>query len=246
MAGEIIVPWRVTGVEDGPVWDAINGVDYLGPMLPPATFVPVRASSILRDGDPSTYVQFTDVAGSGPDGVVCGQLEPTRTPPKGDPLWLRLTVQGEVVGPAPGHWTLRLTSFVNGRPEFGNRWAALEPEASASHPVGGFTDVGRVYHLDSAPSEGFTWWNVSQELDHRDLTFLRGDRTRPVWLSFLLPYSDGGSSTVRLSDVLVEVAYPGDRPLRQRQRDDHLAPGGAIRARGANSRQGSIRAKAYE
>lgn len=262
-----IVPWRITDIEAGPTWDAIYGVETQHRdegQLP--TFTPVRDSSILADGLDATHAQVSQASGGRPQTNLYGQLHPTRSVPAGEPLWVRVTLRWSVIaGAAAPHLALatyRSDGYASDTPVGNGGTQYLEAGWMSSTPGRTSADgvLTQTWTIPLGP-----WGDYAEQSDDPDLyayaenrgyltgwtgpfdLFKRGNPST-VWLAWLggesRPYT--GPHAVRLHDFLLEVAYPGELPLRQVQRDDHLAPGGTIRASTGTSRQGSIRARGYE
>lgn len=256
-----LVEWRVEGLE-GDWAEARTATGYLPP--PPrfdAGCVPVRHSSILRDGDDSTYIDLGFQSYENPSfgigtqpEMAFARLVPQSAVPATPFAWYRITIRWSWVGYAPfpdGYpWPFEFDLGVY-RGGGSDGMTATVWDTDPGDPTIR-TSVGRF----APPLDGsgpFTIYEGDLELSSGGLgigtQWGRGIFTppsvEPVWVRFGAVWDEPGAS-VRIYDVLIETAYDGDLPLRQIQRDDHLAPGGTIRASTGTSRQGSIRARGYE
>lgn len=204
------------------------------------THVPDDQPEHLWDGSDATYVDFAQGGASTP-GFEADSFAPVAPIPAGRPMWARFHVRVSVTEATDSAvWGVRVTGggFGTGLP------------GRSVYPDGSYTPFGdgdgivsgtvTVHRLskggDDTASDRYSW---GDELDAfgRDYAGL-----------VRLQYADLFGWEGRFYELWAEVAYEGtpEWPLRQIQRDDHLAPGGTIRASTGTSRQGSIRARGYE
>lgn len=258
-----IVPWRITDIEAGPTWDALLAASpHIGGsrtgrlddfVLP--QFTPTRDAGFLRDGNDATHVEVHDDY-PGKWSATYGRLEPLTAIPSGDPEWVRITTRSTVTSGSAGEWIFGMYTWdgpptINEPPDTVNEagWFAqsVAPSGTVSSTFTFPTSSGSEAYIDPDP-DLFGYFDASRAGAGAFDIFAAGSPLGPVWVTLDRPQVTGDPGSVRFHDVLVEVAYPGkvEFPLRQVQRDDHLAPGGAIRASTGTSRQGSIRARAYE